>query len=129
MPSMEAPNYYDRAKGILPGEFDNFFKYLGSDDLVAETGDVEAALGWVALVKVDSDLIINITAPRAGWSKSPREQVPDEGWYVIRRDGLGFIFAMEYGPDATLNEENARADFAEAEHTYSQWLDLIDEGY
>jgi len=56
--------------------------------------------------------------------------VPEPGWYVTRQDDNGLIWAMSYGPlDSTFNEENARADFAEAESVFDSWSEELEEDY
>ena len=122
MPSMEAPQHYERSKGIMPGEFDPFFKYVEPDFYEAETGNVESPLGWVGLLRVDQSLIESMET--YAWPID----CPEEGWYIVRINDHGLVWGMTYGGTDTFPEEGARADFAEAEKVYAEWCRIEDEG-
>jgi hypothetical protein len=135
MPSIEAPTYYDRTKGILPGRYDSFFKWVNAymDCADHETGEVDSPLGFVALVEVDetmqNDFMHEENLPDDLCHECRNNHgVPDTGWYVTRLDSNGIIFAMEYG-EGTLAEESARADFAEAEKVAEAWSRACDGDY
>jgi hypothetical protein len=120
MPSMEAPTYYERSGEIAHSKHDPFWKHLTSNECVDTTGENEAPLGWVGLVKVDSDLIYTLAYLIDTYEA---EVFPEPGWYIVREDDNGLIWGMSYGEDCVFNEERARADFAEAEATYTQWME------
>lgn len=118
MPSLEAPAYYGRASSIAPEKYDHFFKWLPNDFYESTTSIVDCPIGWVGLVKLDE------SAKRLHARElkdASYGDYPDSGWYNIRINGDGLVFGIYYGPDATLNEEKARADFAEAEAAYLKW--------
>lgn len=125
MPTIDAPTHYDRSKGIMHSSTDAFFQWFyGTDRFTSDTGSVESSLGWVALCHVEpSDVADYLADPYT--NDNPPQLLGEitEGWYIIRTDDNGFIWAMTYG-DGTLAEEGARADFAEAEATYAAWSDL-----
>lgn len=133
MPTLEAPRYYEHSKGILPGRYDWFFRYLPESAVVGnggETGEVESPLGFVTIIEVDEEIQqefmqTHSITPDLCHTCRNNAGVPDTGWYVLCTDSNGIIFAMEYG-EGTLAEEGARADFAEAESVYSEWLDEVD---
>lgn len=139
MPSIEAPTYYDRSKGIMPNKYDQFFKLATLDFTLSDTGTVESPLGFVMLIKVDEEMqntFLNEYVLRQDVSADlcytcrNKFGVPDTGWYVTRQDDNGIIWAMEYGPlDSTLAEESARADFAEAEKVAAAWDRANDQEY
>jgi hypothetical protein len=134
MPSIEAPTYYDRTKGILPGRYDTFFKWVSLDEAESETGEVDSPLGYVTLVHVDETMQLDYMHEAdmsADLCNNCRNNhgVPDTGWYVTRLDSNGIIFAMEYGGEDTLSEEGARADFAEAEKVSEAWDRACDGDY
>jgi hypothetical protein len=117
MPSIEAPTHYERSVGIAPNKFDHFFRWSVTEP-IEDTGHVESSLGWVGLVKVDEELIASYLENDPWVSETP-----PHGWYIVRQDNNGLVWGIEYGPDATLNEEKARADFKEAVEVYAEWLD------
>ena len=120
MPSTEAPTHYERTSGTEPESKDHFFKWLNPDDMVQDTGNVEAPVGWVGLVLVDEDMRSTFLIQNT-WANV--DNVPDAGWYIVRQDDNGLVWGLSYGEDATFNEERARADFMEAFQTYEKWLD------
>lgn len=120
MPSTEAPTYYERCSGVCPSITDPFFQAISLGEAIEDTGDVESPVGFVALVKVDEDLIQWYRESVNVWATED-DELPDEGWYVVRKDDNGLVWAMDYGEDCTFNEEKARADFAEAVNTYERW--------
>ena len=126
MPSTYAPTYYEHSKGIMPEKHDPFFKFIGIDETLADTGSVEAPVGWVALVYLTEDLIRGMEYEYAptGYNLT-KEEYPEPGWYIIRQDDNGLIWAMIYG-EGTLAEEGARADFASAESTYADWCERME---
>lgn len=126
MPSLEAPRYYEHSKGIALGKYDPFFRWIGGDWFIEDTGEVDCPIGHVALVEVDQAMIDEYRDEvLKHWREVLAFEIPDLGWYVLITDSNGIIFAQEYGT-GTLSEEGARADFAEAERTYSEW-DTDDE--
>jgi hypothetical protein len=140
MPTPENPAYYDRASGTAPGRADAFFKGLTPDDAVDETGEVDAPVGYVMLVKVDRDMIAEYVSREGDpWMSERRNFAP--GWYIVRHDSNGLVWGIDYGGWCdehqafcadTSSEQNARADFAEAVSTYNEWLDFTedtDEGF
>ena len=82
----------NRSSGVAPARYDGFFRDVPDEAFAATAGDV-TDMGFVALVHVDED-------PAAG------ADVPAVGWYVLRWDGDGNVFAHAYGED----EASARAD-------------------
>jgi len=131
MPSTQNPAYYERSSGFCHSILDTFFKYLTLDDAEDYTGDVDAPVGFVQIVQLDDSLISGIVNEHMvpiGMMES--HYVPEPGWYVTRQDDNGLIWAMSYGPlDSTFNEENARADFAEAESVFDSWSEELEEDY
>lgn len=122
MPSMEAPQHYDRSKAIMGSEFDPFFRYVSPDYYEADTGTTDSPLGWVGLLRVDAS---TIAATKADYTWPI--DAPPEGWYIVRINDQGLVWGISYGGTDTFSEESARADFAEAERTYTRWMDLTDE--
>jgi len=122
MPSTDAPTHYERSKYILPSRADDFLKFIEEDWYEAVTGSVESPVGWVGLVHVDRDLIARWVAFAGDpWMSEARNFSP--GWYIVRIDDNGLVFGIDYGGEETLAEENARADFDEADRTYMEWLE------
>ena len=132
MPSSDNPGWYERAEFICSDRTDAFFKWLDLDEYKANTGSVEAPVGWVGLVCVTSDMIRTWVSSQGDPWMSERRNF-DSGWYIVRQDDRGFLWAMSYGGGCdipghegelcadTRNEEAARADFAEAEAVYAAW--------
>lgn len=129
MPSIQNPAHYERCAGVAESEQDPFFRQIGADDAEDDTGSTESPFGWVVLVRLDDELIgriVNEHLVPMGYAEAYR--VPKPGWYIIRCDDNGLVWGIEYGPlDDTLAEEKARADFAEAEAAYVDWLSIVAE--
>lgn len=131
MPSIEAPTHYERSKGIMPGRFDGFFKWLDPDFYVDNTGHVEAPVGFVALIEVTDKDIVNWYESQGMSLEEMRDHLSledyplDAGWYVTRTDDNGLIWAMTYGQGA-LAEEQARADFTDAVALFDIWFSADD---
>lgn len=129
MPSIDAPTYYDRADGIAPGRADDFFKSLTPDDGIDDCGSTESPVGHVMLVKVTRDMIAEyVTREGDPWLSERRNFAP--GWYIVRSDDNGLVWGISYGGWCdehqdfcadTFSEQNARADYAEAEAIYAAW--------
>lgn len=118
MPSLDAPSYYGRAASIAPEKYDHFFRWLPHEFYESITSMVDCPIGWVGLVKLDE------SAKRLHARElkdASYGDYPDSGWYNVRINSDGLVFALYYGIDATLPEEHARADFAEAEAAYDEW--------
>lgn len=118
MPSIEAPTHYDHSKGIEPQPHDDFFRWASANSYLSETGEADSPLGWVCLLEVDREMVDSYIE-----ETGDKSFYPEVGWYVVRQDDRGFIWAMIYGT-GTLAEEGARADFTEAEKVYDEWLNI-----
>lgn len=136
MPSILAPTYYGRAKGLMPERFDGFFKWFISQfGTTDECGTVESPLGWVGLVEVTDKDIVDWYESEGKSLEEMRQHMGldeypvDAGFYVLRQDDNGLIWAMTYGGSGTLAEESARADFAEAERVSVAWDRADDQEY
>lgn len=131
MPSIQNPAFYDRADSIAPGRSDDFIKWIDQVQYLDTTGDVESPVGWVGLIKIHPDLIAEYAASMGDpWITERRNFEP--GWYIVRQDEFGMVFAMVYGGlcwnhddfcTDTMSEQNARADFGEAESVYATWIE------
>lgn len=120
MPSIEAPAHYERAKFTLPDNCDQLLRWLDNMEFEAETGHSDSPIGWVGLLKLTWEQIDTFcaSAATADWPVGI-----EPGWYIVREDGNGILWGIGYGEDCTFNEEAARADFAEAELVYDEWLE------
>jgi hypothetical protein len=130
MPSIINPTYYEHAKGDAADNATrtDFFRHLCDGDWVIrdDTGSTESPLGWVALVEVtDEDVSRWVNGEIDGDLHLEIDNV-EAGWYVVRRDDNGLVWAMTYGT-GTLAEEGARADYAEAEAVSLAW-DRAEDG-
>ena len=123
MPSIDAPAYYDRSKGLMSEHADPFFKWMGPNGTVIdETGETDSPLGFVALLHVTQDDLDE-------YDQMTDTAMVEPGWYITRQDDNGLIWAMTYGGDSQFCEEAARADFAEAEKVSSAWDEANDGIY
>lgn len=120
MPSTEAPTWYERAVTEASGRADDFLKWIDEIYYEDTTGEVDSPLGWVGLINIDRDLVAEyVTTTGDPWMSQARAF--DLGWYIVRIDSNGLVWGMHYGADQTWPEQQARADFAEAEATYAEW--------
>ena len=123
MPSILAPDYYDRAAYETSTRADDFLMSLDNTKVLGETGSVTSSLGHVSLVKITRDMIAEyVSAAGDPWMSERRNFEP--GWYIVRlrvRDGVLTISGIGYGEDCVFNEEGARADFAEAVTAHENW--------
>ena len=135
MPSIENPAYYERASYISAGHADEFLKWLDEDQYEMYTGSTDSPIGWVGLIKIDADLIREwVSSSGDPWMSEHRNFAP--GWYIVRQDDNGFVWGLGYEGWClshgafcadTASEQDARADFAEAEAAYQVWLGETDE--
>ena len=124
MPTLDAPRYYEHSKGLMHEKYDPFFRWYSPDDCVADTGNVEAPVGYVQLIEVlDEDISRWVNGEIDGEMHLDLNTDLTVGWYVAVQDDNGLIWAMTYG-SGTLAEEGARSDFAEAEALYATWDNL-----
>lgn len=125
MPSIQNPAYYERASFIAPGRADDFLRWLDNDEYISFTGEVDSPFGWVGLIKITPEMIRTwVSSAGDPWMSERRNF--DAGWYIVRINSDGIIWGLGYGEDYTMPEESARADFAETESAYAEWLDLPD---
>lgn len=119
MPSSLEPAYYDRPHDTAVPRLDYFMKWA-TEHSVAETGEVDSPVGYVALVPIDNDLLaVWFTEESNNGYSYPTED--EQGWYIVRIDSNGLVWGLHYGDHGTYAEQNARLDFAEAEKTYEAW--------
>lgn len=106
---------------LMPSRADAFFRYHdGEATQVEEDGNVEGPVGHFTLRRVTRDDIAKYVSEHGDpWASMTRNIAP--GWYVDARGEDGAVWAFYYGEDATLNEETARREFAEAQRLNSDW--------
>lgn len=123
MPSILAPDFYERASYETSTRADNFLMSLDNTHVLAETGDVISPLGHLSLMNITRDMIAEyVSAAGDPWMSERRNFEP--GWYIVRvrvRNGVLTISGIGYGEDCVFNEEGARADFAEAVAAHEDW--------
>lgn len=130
MPTVEHPSYYSRSKGDEARTYEQtqFFRNLTPDNAVSETGSTEQPLGHVMLVSITfADIVEYLPSDSTLADLSMLGVEP--GWYIVKADDNGLIWAMTYG-QGTFGEEQARADYAEAEAVALAWdlaEDQVDE--
>lgn len=119
----------------MPDRFDEFFRQLDPDRYEADTGEMEAPVGWIGLIEVTETDLMSYIERHGPQSASDHGTVSDlmadgltPGWYIVRINSDGLIWAMSYRSGAPA-WECARADFAEAERTYAIGADATDHFY
>lgn len=125
MPTLDNPGHFERSKHIAAGRADDFLKSYSPDYFLAETGNVESPIGFLALVDITrEDIAEYVTREGDPWMSEARNFSP--GWYLIKFDNNGLVWGIDYGGSSTFSEEAAREDFAEADRAYGEWLDIVE---
>src|SRR5207253_7646921 len=96
-PTMNHEVYlFEHCNGLAVARADAFFKWLDPDQWVSDTGNVEAPTGHVALVQVDRQLIREyVSSAGDPWMSEDRNFAP--GWYLVKTNEQGILWAYEYG--------------------------------
>jgi hypothetical protein len=120
---------FEHADGIEAARTDVFFKWLSPDYWTADTGNVEAPTGHVALIQLTPDLIRQyVTEEGDPWMSERRNFSP--GWYLLKTDNNGLVWAHSYGGWCgmheafcadTFEEMKVRHDFEVIEKAYAEW--------
>lgn len=103
--------FYANSIEELPERFDSALREV-SMDAHRVTGDVEAPMGWNALMGISS-VDLETVAVRQGIDL--RDFKP--GVYIIKINSDGLIWGFRYG-----TESEAEANFAAIEEAYGNWL-------
>ena len=126
---MHEVDLFEHANFIGSARGDAFFRWLDPDQWVADTGNVEAPTGHVALVQVSAELIREyVSSAGDPWMSERRNFTP--GWYLVKTNEQGTVWAFGYDGWCewheafcadSFEEMKARHDFAVIEKQYAEW--------